>query len=315
MRLLFLLSLLIVSAGAQTEAPNRQPAPFAIHNLNDRSVEVREGSRPVLVYNFGIITNSAAPLSKGRSSYIHPLYGLKGEVLTGDFPKDHLYHRGLYWAWSHIVIDGQEVDSWSLRGIETKFERWLSREVKGSKAVLAAENGWYVKGRKVMAEQVRLEVLPATAEGRAIDLSLEWRPTDKAVTLSGAPGKSYGGLTFRFGNRSKTVITVPAGKTTDDLLMTNLPWADLSGDFASQGGGMSGASVFVHPEHPDYPPTWMTRHYGVLAVGWPGVTPKTFGPGQRISVRYRIWIHNGEGHAEGLQKAYDAYRRESMPEK
>ena len=36
-----------------------------------------------------------------------------------------------------------------------------------------------------------------------------------------------------------------------------------------------------------------TRHYGVLCLGWPGVNPKTFSPGETIRCRYRVRIHRG----------------------
>jgi hypothetical protein len=32
----------------------------------------------------------------GRANYVHPLYGLKGEILTEDFPEDHLQHHGIF---------------------------------------------------------------------------------------------------------------------------------------------------------------------------------------------------------------------------
>ena len=31
--------------------------------------------------------------------YIHPIYGLDGEVLTEDFPEDYPHHHGIFWAW------------------------------------------------------------------------------------------------------------------------------------------------------------------------------------------------------------------------
>jgi hypothetical protein len=126
--------------------------------------------------------------------------------------------------------------------------------------------------------------------------------------LSGAPGKSYGGVTFRFAPRTETIITVPSGRTGEDLLVTKLPWADFSADFGNKPGQFSGAAIFVNPSHPDYPPTWMTRHYGMLAVGWPGVTPQTFAPGKSFSCRYRIWVHRGAPAASKIQEAYESYR-------
>jgi hypothetical protein len=64
-----------------------------------------------------------------------------------------------------------------------------------------------------MREQVLLPVHKATAEGRAIDVDLPWTPLGQPITLSGAEGKSYGGLTLRFTSGRDTIITVPAGRS------------------------------------------------------------------------------------------------------
>ena len=293
------------SSGAQS--PPASKTLFRFEAINDKSLGLWEGERAVLVYNHSAISRPSVPTAQSRSSYFHPIYGLDGEVLTDDFPKDHVYHRGLYWAWPHIRIADQEYDYWSVRGIRTEFRRWIAQEIKSSVAVLGVENEWFVGDKEVMAEKVRIEVHPASSESRAIDIELTWTPTDRPVTLWGAEGKSYGGLTLRYGPRSKTIITVPAGRTSDDLVVTRLAWADLSGDFVQNANNLSGAAVFVHPEHPDYPPTWMTRHYGMLAVGWPGVTPQTFPVGKSFSCRYRLWIHRGAPEAAVIQKAYEAY--------
>ena len=229
-------------------------------------------------------------------------------MLTDDFPADHVDHRGLYWAWPHIKIGSQEFDLWSMRGIRYEFQRWLAQETKPNTAVLGVENGWFVGDNQVMREIVWIKVHPASSESRSIDVDLTWTPTGESITLWGAEGKSYGGLTLRFGPRSKTIITVPTGRTSEDLVVTKLPWADLSGDLNRNAAGLlSGAALFVHPEHPDFPLTWMTRHYGLLAVGWPGVTSQTFAAGNPFTCRYRLWLHRGALEAAEIQKAYEAY--------
>src|SRR5262245_29907912 len=86
---------------------------FHFKAVSDRARGLWEGEQPVLVYNHGLITKPDTPGARGRSSYIHPVYGLNGEILTDDFPKDHLYHRGLFWAWPHIKIGEREYDLWS----------------------------------------------------------------------------------------------------------------------------------------------------------------------------------------------------------
>ena len=285
-------------------------SPFRFETLSGTSLGLWEGNRPVFVYNYGGIASPSAPDVPKHSAYLHPIYGLDGEVLTDDFPKDHVYHRGLYWAWSHIKVNGREYDSWSLRGIRSQFQRWLRQEEKTNVAIVGVENGWFVGEKQIMREQVFIEAHVASAENRSIDIALTWTPIDQPVTLSGAPGKSYGGLTFRFAPRTETIITVPSGRTREDLLLTKLPWADFSADF-KKPGQFSGAAILVNPTHPDYPPTWMTRHYGMLAVGWPGVTPQTFPSGMSFGCRYRIWVHRGAPTPSEIQKAYESYRMAS----
>jgi len=180
------------------------------------------------------------------------------------------------------------------------------REVGSGGAVLGVENGWYAGDRKVMKECVWLRVFPASGDTRAVDVELVLTPQDQPVGLAGAEGKSYGGLTLRFAPRTNTVITTPLGNSEADLPMTRLPWADLTATFPDAPAA-SGAAVFIAPDHPDYPPMWLTRHYGVLCVGWPGVDAKEFPAGEPIRCRYRVLIHRGAIGKPALERLYAAY--------
>jgi hypothetical protein len=306
------------SSAARAEIAN-PAAGFRFAAVSDSSLGLWEGDKPVLVYNHGLVARPDVPGGRARACYFHPVYGLDGEVLTDDFPKDHTYHRGMYWAWPHVKIGEQEYDLWSARGeLRQLFQRWLAQEANADTARLRVENGWFVGQRLLVREEMQIEVHPATELGRALDLELTWTPIDQPLTLWGAEGKSYGGFNFRFGPRNKTVITVPegstlsegttaaAGRLAGDLVVTRLPWADFVGDFRSPDQ-FSGAAIFVHPQHRDYPPTWMARHYGLLSVGWPGVKPQTFEPGKPLTCRYRIWIHRGTPPAAAIEGQYEAY--------
>jgi len=288
-------------------------AGFRLEEIDEKSLGLWDGPSPVLVYNHGMITAENVPESdarRTRACYVHPVYGLSGEVLTEDFPRDHYHHHGIFWTWPHVKIDDQEYDLWADRGIQQRFVRWLSKEAGPVAGVLGVENGWFVGEAKVMIERVWLRAYKPSGDCRPLDLELTWIPVDRAVTLWGAGGKSYGGLTVRFappsGNDPNTAITVPAGRAAADLPDTPLAWADFTSKFGDHPTA-SGAAVFVAPSHPDYPPTWLTRHYGPLCVGWPGVNPKTFEPGTPIRLDYRIWIHKSEVETPEIQQAYDAY--------
>lgn len=291
---------------------NAPAAAFHFAEVSDKSLGLWEGEKPVLVYNHGVISKPGVPADRARSTYIHPLYGLDGEVLTDDFPRDHYHHRGLFWAWPHVTVGDQHYDLWMIKGMHQQFVRWLGKTVTATNAVLGVENGWFAGDQKVMQEQVWMRVHPATPSERAIDLEFTWTPVGKPVTLAGAEDKSYGGLTLRFAPGTNTLITIPSGPTKRDLPMTNLPWADLTRQWTLEKT-TSGAAIFVHPSHPDFPPQWLTRHYGVLCLGWPGIESKTFQPGQAIRCSYRVWIHRGAAELPAIERAFEAYQKSGNP--
>jgi hypothetical protein len=311
-------SLVAVGVSASAE-PNAGEKRFRFEAMSEASLGLWEGEKPVLIYNHGAISRPGVPGGRGRACYFHPVYGLDGEVITDDFPKDHTYHRGMYWAWPHIKIGEQEYDLWSAKGeLRQVFVKWQQQDVNGSGAKLGVENAWMAGGHALVREEVQIEVHPADASGRALDLTLTWTPLEQTMTLWGAEGKSYGGFNFRFGSKTRPVISVPektmlpegittsAGKISDDLVVTRMPWADFVGNFDG-AEKLSGAAIFVHPQHRDYPPTWMARHYGLMSVGWPGVEPQTFEVGKPITCRYRVWIHRGTPSIAEIQSRYDGY--------
>jgi len=120
---LFVLLPAICLAG---QATSGSAAAFRFGEVNPQSLGLWDGDKAVLVYNHGVLRQPGVPIDRARSTYIHPLYGLDGEVLTDDFPRDHYHHRGLFWAWPHVTLGAQHHDLWMLRGIEQKFERWLA---------------------------------------------------------------------------------------------------------------------------------------------------------------------------------------------
>jgi hypothetical protein len=294
-------ALLLAGVSATAAEPG-----FSFRELDARSLGLYDGGKPVLVYNHGVISRPGVPVDRARSTYVHPLYGLDGEVLSDDFPKDHYHHRGLFWGWPHVISAGKEYDLWMLKGIEQRFEKWLGREADAKGATLALENGWYVGDKKVMEEKVRLRVGPVEGKGRAIDVDLSLKPTAEPVALRGAEGKSYGGITFRIAPGTNTVITIPSGVTAGDLPITNLAWADLSRRLEGRTES-SGVAIFISPKHPDFPPEWLTRHYGVLCVGWPGVKQQTIPVGQQVNLSYRVWLHRGRVSPAEIAAAYAAW--------
>lgn len=300
------------AAGPAKSAACPAEPKFRFAAVDATSLGLWEQDRPVCVYNHGTRQHPAAPADRWRSSYVHPLYGLDGEVLTDDFPRDHYHHRGLFWAWPHVVVDGREYDLWTLHGVRQQFERWQEQAVAAERAVLAVENGWYLGDRRIVKEEVRLVVAAANGERREIDLQLKLTATDRPVTLRGAEGKGYGGLSLRFAPRTQTVVTTPDGRQTEDLNLKRLAWADLSARFAGRAEA-SGVAIFTLGGPAATGPQWITRDYGFLGVGWPGEAAVTLQPAEPVTLTYRLVVHRQVAEIAKLKPAAEPARRDPAP--
>lgn len=324
---------------AQTEKES-----FRFEMQDGKLLALFEGDSPVLSYRYDMVEHEHVPKANGRrwaGCYVHPLYGLNGEILTENAPKDHFHHHGIFWTWPHVGVhlpDGniEHYDLWeSCTALKQHFVRWVDKgsfREEDATARFEAENGWFIgdptEGRKIMSERVHVVVhqpktQPDGLKTRCVDFQFTWTPTDHPISLRGREEKSYGGFTVRFRpyipvddaegvkrHEAKpstiNVITVPDGITDRDLPETPLAWADYTSRFGNDEK-RSGAAIFVPKTHPDFPPTWLTRHYGAMCVGWPGIRDKTFQPGEEIKLNYRIWIHNNPVDLQQIKSAYDRF--------
>ena len=280
----------------------------------------RSQSRPVWRYNQRTIVDKSVPESdhrRSRGCYLHPVWGMHGEIISDDFPRDHYHHHGIFWTWPYVKVEEQTYDLWMSSDIQQRFVKWLSREAGPVAAVMGVENGWFVGDKQVATERVWVRTYRSEPDCRAFDITLYIAAADEPVTLQGRQMKSYGGLTFRYDVSPRKDATVrvpgtvlghgsPAQSGNPDLLNTPLPWADLTTQIPG-APRRSGAAVFIHPRHPDYPPTWLTRTYGVLCVGWPGIESHTIKPGKPIRLDYRIWVHGEELDPDQLDRRYQTY--------
>ena len=312
--------------------------PFRFEENGKKQLTLSEGSLPVLTYQYDLMEHEHVPIQDQRrlaGCYVHPLYGINGEMLTDNAPDDHYHHHGVFWTWPHVGLhepDGKitKYDLWtSNTALKQHFVRWMGKTLSDETATIEVENGWFVgdpkAGNKIMSEWVKIIVHRVRKvdgiASRAVDFEFVWQPTDKPISLRGAEGKSYGGFTVRFkpavdeGKKSAEAsetnrITVPSGIAKKDLPETPLAWADYTSIFGDQSidrKRSSGATIFIPKTHPDFPPTWLTRYYGPLCVGWPGVQEQTFQPDEDIKLHYRLWIHDGAVTVPQIEQAYGEY--------
>lgn len=289
-----------VLAMASLQPLRAAESTFAFKEVNDSTgLELTENGKPVYVYNYGMVLAPGVPERLRRSSYLHPVYGPDGTLLTDDFNKDHPHHRGIFWAWEVVTVNGKTDDVWTVKGFKQKFVKWDAREVKGDEARLAVENGWYDGDKKFVKESVDIVTHAATPTRRVMDFTLRFEAVDQPVVIVGTPDahKGYGGFAFRTaprdGGAAKTIVRTDTGVLPQDGVMSRHPWAEIAGSFK---GHEAGVRIEDNPSNPGYPKNgWLLRHsFALLNVSYPGLEPVTLEPGKPLVLKYRVILFAGK---------------------
>jgi hypothetical protein len=285
-----------------------RPVTALVEDAAAGTLTVTDAKKPVLTYRFGDQLAAGLDEKQVRSCYIHPLYSLDGEVLTADFPADHLHHHGVFWAWPSVKVRDAATQTWQPAepSLRQRFVKWIAKDVVGREARLAVENDWILGGKeKVAKETVALVVHEATSLGRAIDVEIVLRPIGGPIELRGAAeeNKGYGGLCLRSAPLLKgAAMTTDAGPLFADSTGKPLRWADLSTPDL-------GVAVFVSLDHPGSPVPWLVRnsYAGILNPSWPALAGAMLAPGVPVSLRYRLYVHRGDVVSGRVKEAYEAY--------
>ena len=310
---LALLGLLLAGAGCAPR-PAGDTQPLRVTQA-DGAYVVTEGPDSVLVYRR---QPEFPEREHARRHFIHPLYGLNGQVLTENFPEDHLHHHGVFWAWHQILVNGRRVgDAWT----QDHFV-WDVQEVQvleeGENAVLKAQVLWkspqwtdeHGDMRPFVRETTTLRVHPSQGDYRAIDVEIALEALEEDVRIGGSENKKgYGGLSARIRLPDDIRFTGPEGSVEPSTYQVDAgPWLDFSGTF---GGRQAGLAILEHPDQPGYPQPWILRRSGSMQnVAYPGREPVRLPREEPLVLRYRFIIHRGDAQRIDLEQLHDEYAGE-----
>ena len=274
-----------------------------------------EGADTVLFYR-------SAPASIdgkwSRANYIHPLYGMHGEVLTEDFPDDHPHHRGVFWAWHQVWVGDKRIgDPWECRDFEWNVRRAVLAASNDRFAVLEAEVYWQSpdfvnqKGKivQIAREQVRIRVHRKERHFRVIDFDISIQPLVEGLRLGGSEDeKGYGGFSVRMKLPDDVVFQSSTGPVVPRVNAIEAgPWIDILGT-VRRGRAKSGIVLLSHPENPGHPQPWILRSKDSMQnVAWPGREPETIQRGQPVQLRYRLVLHSGSLEPAVIENMYREY--------
>jgi hypothetical protein len=271
-------------------------------------VEVSEGGVPILRYNHGV---TAVPKGTGeefaRGDYVSALYGLKGELLTEDYPKDHPHHRAVNWSWATVRWKGEERDLFAVRGIWSRPVDKPQVDTDEGSCVITAASVWKWDDKTpVVAEAMRIRVHPRNDQGRAIDFDIKLAALVEGLEFCGRLEAGYSGFNIRMAPAEGQKIVF---HTDPAEAQPRRAWADYSAEF-SGAKGRTGLAILQPVDNPQYPQEW--REYPQLNFFqplYPGGKLNPMPKGQPVNLRYRLWVHPGGAEEKVLAEQWDLYNK------
>jgi len=246
-----------------------------------------------------------------RCNYVHPFYGIDGTRLTEDFPEDHLHHRGIFWAWHQILIDGKLVsDGWELKNFQqkvTSFEFLLQKGVGVLVSTVEWKSPLWKNGTVAyMKENTKISIYPRTGNFRRIDFEINLKALTDRLSIGGsADEKGYGG----FATRIKLPDDVKFESKTGNIEPQNT--AIEAGSFMNISGGFlrenkTGGVVIVSNEsNPEPNHSWILRKSASMQnAAFPGKTPISIPFDKPLILKYSLLVYQDQMNNKQIKKAF-----------
>jgi hypothetical protein len=247
-----------------------------------------------------------------RNHYIHPLRGIDGEVLTEDFPLDHLHHRGVFWAWHQVWIGDKRIgDPWELKDFEqeiTDVEFWAQPDGRGTlkTQVQWKSDKWKKSGQKVpyLKESTTLTVHSREKRHRRIDFEISLLALEQNLFIGGSEDeKGYGGFSVRMVLPDDVKFSGVHGQVEPRVIAVQSPgYINISGSLEKEGKN-AGIVIVDHPQNPGYPQPWILRKKNSMQnAAFPGsgtVSVSTSGP---LVLKYSLLVYSGKMSDRKLKK-------------
>ncbi len=280
--------------------------------IQEEGVLVKEENDTVLFYH---TKNHSLNGLDSRSNYIHPVYGLNGEILTENYPVDHPHHRGIFWAWHQLYIGNQRIgDGWDMKDIRYEVDSvWINKN-KGSVTYVYSKVLWKSplwldeKGveKPLIKEKTQITVYPKTENFRFVDIKIFILALEDSMKIGGSENeKGYGGFSYRI-KLAKDMQFVSSSGTVEptNLPLEAGPWMDLSGSIG-KNNSIVGLTVLCHSDNPSPVDKWILRRSKSMQNAvYPGRNAVSISKINPTVLKYRLVIHNGSSTDINLSDIY-----------
>jgi len=298
--------------GADASAPQK----FSWHDTPGKSVELRIGDRPVLRTMYEPLDASSPQRQTATFKVFHHVFSPDGKTLLTDWDPKQLFphHRGLFYGFNRVTHDGsKQADVWHCtKGAHQLFRKFEVQEAGSDMAREKMEIAWNGNDGQTFATEHREITVYNEPGGTLIDFVSTLVPTRDKIKLDGDP--QHAGFHFRaakevaVSTKGQTYYLRPdgqgkpgefrnwePGKPNSEAARQsiNLPWKGLSIVVA---GKRYTVLRMDHPGNPK-PSRHSERDYGRFGDYF--VTEVT--PENPLTVRYRIWVQEGEMTVEAAE--------------
>ncbi|WP_053181810.1 DUF6807 family protein [Sunxiuqinia dokdonensis] len=287
--LVLLLSALFYSASAFAQLSMER---------TDDGILLTEGDKKIAFYKKEA---AAMNLDKGRNNYFHPVYLPDGTLITEDAPADHIHHRGIFWAWHQLLIDGEPIgDQWELREFIHDVKSVEFFRVEEGMATLKTIVNWnspaYEGGEKpFVQERVQVNFYEQRKNYRIIQFEIELKALVENVELGGSDDvKGYGGFSVR--------ANLPADVTftSDEGVVLPQNEAVEAGNYINMSGSMAqnsrpGGVLIYSANEFETANDWILRSENSMQNAvWPGRKPVALAETEPTVLRYALVLYSGE---------------------
>lgn len=290
--------------------------PSASAKRSGTAIDLQNNGKKVLSYQMAD-TEAPRPEIKPvyrHNSYLHPILTPSGKTVTGDYPPDHLWHRGIWYAWTHTEFGESAPDFWNqskgdkltARIDFDKLENTWSGPVH---AGFSSSHKFLDSGAPVLDEtwQVKTYALPGS-KLHVIDLvSVQSCATDKPLKL---PKYYYGGLGFRanpqWEQKDNVSFMISSGET-DRVKMNEqrINWIRISG---KTDGELASITLMDHPGNFRSPQPIRVNPKNPQTCFAPSqLGDWSIEPGKPLTARYRFIVADGVPEKAELDRLWQDY--------
>ena len=260
----------------------------------------------------------------GAKPILFPLIGPGGEELTRGYPmrdvlktekNDHIHHRSFWFT--HGDVNG--ISFWHENGSHGVIEHqeFTKAEAADGTATIATKNNWVGPDGKLQCTDQRIFTFGTIGDGRYIDADLTVTAGPGGTTFGDTKEGSFGvrtAGTMKVDSKLGGEIVTSEGLKNSDAWGKPAAWVDYHGPV---DGKTVGIAIMNHPSSFRFPTHWHVRTYGLFTANPFGYhdfkSPLGDGTyklkeGESFTLRYRVYLHEGDEKAGEVAKVYEAYK-------